>query len=131
MFKNRCHLVKRMKIKNIEEIFRKNLLKIDHFHRVKKDTLVYTKQGQYLLQWKRKDKYYVLNGSTYIALLSFFIKVYITYAMFLVYLLQKLSRLFNLKKCKKYDKNRKSRLPWQRGCKSKKYMHFCSSLDRC
>ena len=31
--------------KSIEEIFRKNLLKIDHFHTVKKDTLVYTKQG--------------------------------------------------------------------------------------
>ena len=45
-----------------------------------------------------RKKYYVLNGSTYIALLSYFIKVYITYAMFPVYLLQKL--LFNLKKCK-------------------------------
>ena len=45
-----------------------------------------------------RKKYYVLNGSTHIALLSYFIKVYITYAMFLVYLLQKL--LFNLKKCK-------------------------------
>ena len=66
------------------------LLKIDNFHRVKKDTLVYINQGQYLLPWKRTNKYYVLNGSTYIALLSYVIKVYITYAMFLVYLVQKL-----------------------------------------
>ena len=40
MFKYRCHLVKRMKIikKSIEESFRKLLLKIDNFHRVKKGT---------------------------------------------------------------------------------------------
>ena len=44
------------KKKSIEEIFRKILLKIDNFHRVKKDTLVYTKQGQYLLPWKRTEK---------------------------------------------------------------------------
>ena len=37
-----------------------------------------------------QKNYSVLNGSTYIVLLSYFIKVYITYAMFLVYLLQKL-----------------------------------------
>ena len=37
-----------------------------------------------------RKKYYVLNGGTYIPLLSYFIKVYITYAMFLVYLVQKL-----------------------------------------
>ena len=40
MFKYRCPLVKRMKIENsIEEMFRKILLKIDHFHRVKKGIL--------------------------------------------------------------------------------------------
>lgn len=44
------------KKKSIEEIFRKILLKIDNFHRVKKDTLVYTKRGQYLLPWKRTEK---------------------------------------------------------------------------
>ena len=71
-----------MKKKSIEEMFRKVLLKIDHFHRVKKDALLYTKRGQYLLPWKRTEKYYAPNGSTYIALLSYFIKVYITYAMF-------------------------------------------------
>ena len=57
MFKYRCHLVNRMKIKkSIEEIFRKILLKMDHFHRVKKDTLVYIKRGQYLLPGKRTEK---------------------------------------------------------------------------
>ena len=57
MLKYRCHLVKRMKIKySIEEIFRKIILKIDHFHREKKDTLVYTKRVQYLLPWKRTEK---------------------------------------------------------------------------
>ena len=39
---------------------------------------------------KRQKKYHVLNFSTYIALVSYFIKIYITYAMFLVYLVQKL-----------------------------------------
>ena len=73
MFKNRGHLVKRMKIKNIEEFFRKILLKTDHFHRVKKDTLVYTKHSQYLLPWKGQKNIMVLNCRTYIALLSFFI----------------------------------------------------------
>ena len=34
----------------------KNLLKIGYFHRVKKDTLVYLKRGQYLLPWKRTEK---------------------------------------------------------------------------
>ena len=54
MSKYRCYLVKRIKIKkkSIEEIFRKILLKIDNFHRVKKDILIYTKRGQYLLPWK-------------------------------------------------------------------------------
>ena len=128
MFKHRCHLVKRMKIKKFyrANFFLKILLKIDHFHRVKKDTLVYTKRGQYLLPWKRTEKYYVLNGSTYIALLSYFIKIYITYAVFLVYLVQKLY----YSKVQKYAKNRKSRLPWKRGRRSKIYMHFCSSLNR-
>ena len=65
--------------KYIEEIFRKLLLKIDNFHRVKKDTLIYTKRGRYPLPWKRTEKkYYVLHGSTYIAILSYFVKVYIT-----------------------------------------------------
>ena len=37
-------------------MFRKNLLKIDNFHRVKEDTLIHTKQSQYLLPWKRKEE---------------------------------------------------------------------------
>ena len=53
MFKYRCHLVRRMKRKSIEETFRKILLKIDNLHRVNKDTLVHTKQSLYLLPWKR------------------------------------------------------------------------------
>ena len=58
MFKYRCHLVKRMKIKKkyLEEIFRKILLKIDNFHRVKKDSLVHANQRQYLLPWKRTEE---------------------------------------------------------------------------
>ena len=46
----------KIKKKSIVEMFLKILLKIDHFHRVKKDTLVYTKRGQYLLPWKRTEK---------------------------------------------------------------------------
>ena len=38
--------------------------------------------------------------------------------------------IIQCEKMQKYAKNRKSRLPWQRGCISKKYMHFCSSLDK-
>ena len=34
------------KKKSIEEIFRKILLKIDNFHSVEKDSLVYTEQSQ-------------------------------------------------------------------------------------
>ena len=50
-------VMKRMKIKKkIYGTFFKNLSKIDHFHRVKKDSLVYTKRGQYLLPWKRAEK---------------------------------------------------------------------------
>ena len=69
MLKYRCHLVKRRKIKKFYTgNFLKHRLKIDHFHRVKKDALVYTKRGQHLLPWKRQKKYYVPNGSTYVAL---------------------------------------------------------------
>ena len=54
MFKYKCNLIKRMKIKKktFEEIFRKIHLNIGNFHRVKKDTLVYTKYGHYLFPWK-------------------------------------------------------------------------------
>ena len=41
---------------SIEDFFRKILLNIDHFHSVRKDILVYTKRGQYLLPWKRTEK---------------------------------------------------------------------------
>ena len=40
---------KKIKQKSIEDIFRKIILKIDNFHRVEKDTLVYTKQGPIVL----------------------------------------------------------------------------------
>ena len=76
------------KKESIEEFFRKIILKIDHFHRVKKRHFSIHKTRPISVtmetDWK---KYYALNGGTYITLLSYFIKVYITYAMFLVYLM--------------------------------------------
>ena len=72
-------------------MFRKIILKLYHFHRVKKKTLQYIQnKASICYHGNEQKKYYLLNGSTYIALLSYFIKVYITYAMFLVYLVQKL-----------------------------------------
>ena len=38
-----------------EAIFRKNLLKIDNFHRVKIDALVHKKTKTYLLPWRRTE----------------------------------------------------------------------------
>ena len=78
----------------------KNLLKIDQFHREKKRhfSIYKTRPVSVTTETDRK-KYFVLNGSTYIALLSYSIKTYITYAMFLVYLVQKLY-YSTRKKCK-------------------------------
>ena len=116
---------KKKKKKSKEEFFRKIHLKIDNFHRVEKDTLVYTKQGQYLLPWKWTEKYYVLNSSYCLISITFILLMQcFWYTCCKNYIIQ-------LEEMQKYAKNRKSRLPWQWGCISKKiYMHFYSSLDR-
>ena len=74
----------KIKKKTIEEIFRKYIIFIEWKLKYIQNeaSICYHGNGQ--------KKYYVLNGSTCIALLSYFIKVYITYAMCLVYLVQKL-----------------------------------------
>ena len=63
-----------MKIKNsIEEMFRKILLKIDHFHRVKKGILYIQNEASTCYHGNGQKKILCTNGSTYIAQLPSFI----------------------------------------------------------